>query len=433
MHSDTAISVRGLTKTYRIFSHPGDRIKQALTLGRIHFHREFTAVKEASFEVKKGATVGIIGRNGSGKSTLLQLISGILTPTAGTVEVNGRISALLELGAGFNPEFTGSENIYFQGALMGLSKSEMDSRLQDIVKFADIGEFIDQPVRTYSSGMFVRLAFAVATSVDAEIILIDEAMAVGDVAFQSRCFSRIRQLKSKGVTFLLVSHSMAQIMNNVDSALLVDRGSILMHSEDVRSVVAAYEARVRNTSASVPSASATATKFDTHTTPVDTWNSREQLSAAALSQTRRDLHENRFGTFESVIGKVVFLQNDSENSYLLPGKKTLIRFHIESSRAFSDVVLGVSIRLPGTGDLWGDNNLLAEHPVALHPGQNTIEYFFDLPISNGEYLVYCGLAAFESGNRVELDQRWPAERITVVSDRIQLGHIHAPITVRIAA
>ena len=431
MHSDIAISVKNLTKTYRIFGHPGDRIKQALTFGKMRFHREFNAVKDVSFEIKKGATVGIIGRNGSGKSTLLQLISGILTPTAGTVEVNGRISALLELGAGFNPEFTGSENIYFQGALMGLNKSEMDSRFHEIVKFAGIGEFIDQPVRTYSSGMFVRLAFAVATSVDAEIILIDEAMAVGDVAFQSRCFGRIRQLKEKGVTFLLVSHSMAQILNNADSALLVDCGSVLMHTEDVRSAVAAYEAKVRNTSREMDSSSVTLTEADTHTS--GTWSSREQLGAAALRQTRQDLHENRFGTFQSIISKVIFRQNDMENPHLRSGKETLIRFHIESSCAFSDVVLGVSIRLPGTGDLWGDNNLLAEHPVALHPGQNIIEYYFDLPISNGEYLVYCGLAAFESGNRVELDQRWPVEQITVTSDRVQIGHIHAPVTVKIAA
>jgi lipopolysaccharide transport system ATP-binding protein len=153
----------------------------------------------------------------------------------------------------------------------------------------------------------------------------------------------------------------------------------------------------------------------------------------AVGQTRQDLHENRFGTFESIISKVVFLQNNSENLCLLPGGETTIRFYIESSRSFSDVVLGVSIRLPGTGDLWGDNNLLAEHPLTLHPGQNTIEYVFDLPVSNGEYLVYCGLAAFELGNRVELDQRWPAAQIIVASDRVQIGHAYAPVTVRVAA
>ncbi|UUZ65752.1 ABC transporter ATP-binding protein [Polaromonas sp. P1-6] len=431
MRSDIAISVKNLTKTYRIFGHPGDRIKQAFTFGRMRFHREFTALKDVSFEIKKGETVGIIGRNGSGKSTLLQLICGILKPTSGSVEVNGRISALLELGAGFNPEFTGAENIYFQGALMGLSRKEMDSRFHEIAAFADIGEFIDQPVRTYSSGMFVRLAFAVATSVDAEIILIDEAMAVGDIAFQSRCFSRIRQLKNKGITFLLVSHSMAQILSNAGSSLLLDSGSLLMFDENVGSVVAAYEARVRNTlgrttSLQVPGL----TGSHKYANSIGNSSSHDQLSANALKQIRHDLHENRFGTFESIVGKVVFVQNESENLCLLPGKETTIRFHIESSRAFSDVVLGVSIRLPGTDDLWGDNNLLAEHPLALHPGHNAIEYVFNFPMSGGEYLIYCGLAAFEAGNRVELDQRWPMEKVTVISDRAQVGHVYAPVTVK---
>src|SRR3989338_8224249 len=177
---DIAISVKNLTKIYRIFGHPGDRIKQALTFGRMRFHNEFTALQDVSFEIKKGETVGIIGRNGSGKSTLLQLICGILKPTSGSVKVNGRISALLELGAGFNPEFTGRENAYFQGAVMGMTREEMDGRFDDIAAFADIGKFIDQPVRIYSSGMFVRLAFAVSVHINPDILSIDEALSVGD-------------------------------------------------------------------------------------------------------------------------------------------------------------------------------------------------------------------------------------------------------------
>jgi len=425
---DIAISVKNLTKKYRIFGHPGDRIKQALTFGRVRFHREFTALQDVSFEIKKGKTVGIIGRNGSGKSTLLQLICGILKPTSGTVQVNGRISALLELGAGFNPEFTGRENVYFQGVVIGLTKEEMDARFEDIAAFADIGEFIDQPVRTYSSGMFARLAFAVASSVDAEIILIDETMAVGDIAFQSRCFSRILQLKNKGTTFLLVSHSTAQILSNADSALLLDSGSVVMYDENVKSVIAAYEAKIRNSSRVV---TVTSTPEPAHMAGNSC--AHQELSAKALTQTRHDLHESRFGTFEAIIRKIVIVQDESENICLLPGKETVIRFYIESSRAFSDVVLGISIRLPGTGDLWGDNNLLAEHPLALHAGQNLIEYVFDFPMSNGKYLVYCGLAAFELNNRLELDQRWPVEQVTVISDRAQVGHIHAPITVKTTA
>ncbi len=191
---DIAISARNLTKTYRLFGHPGDRIKQFFSLGLKRYHREFTALKDVSFDITKGETIGIVGRNGSGKSTLLQVICGILKPSAGTVRVNGRTSALLELGAGFNPEFTGRENVHFQGSLMGLSRKAIGERFDHITAFADIGDYIDQPVRTYSSGMFVRLAFAVATDTAPEIFVVDEALAVGDLAFQSKCFSRIREM-----------------------------------------------------------------------------------------------------------------------------------------------------------------------------------------------------------------------------------------------
>ena len=227
MRSDIAISVKDLTKTYRIFGHPGDRIKHALTFGRKRFHTEFTALKNVSFEIKKGETVGIIGRNGSGKSTLLQLICGILKPTSGSVEVHGRISALLELGAGFNPEFTGRENVYFQGAVTGLSKEEMSLRFDDIAAFADIKEFIDQPVRTYSSGMFLRLAFSVAVHVEPDILIVDEALAVGDAFFQKRCHERIRQMQSSGLTVIMVSHDHELVRNLTSRALLLGQGAVV--------------------------------------------------------------------------------------------------------------------------------------------------------------------------------------------------------------
>lgn len=223
---DIAISVRNLTKTYRLFGHPGDRVKQFLSLGLKQYHREFTALKDISFDIKKGETVGIIGRNGSGKSTLLQLICGILKPTSGTVIVNGRVSALLELGAGFNPEFTGRENVYFQGALMGFTKAQMDEKFDEIATFADIGEFIDQPVRTYSSGMFVRLAFSMAIHVAPDILLIDEALGVGDAEFQERSLSRMRSLKERGLTILFVSHSITTVRNFCQRVLWLDKGEI---------------------------------------------------------------------------------------------------------------------------------------------------------------------------------------------------------------
>lgn len=226
MCSDIAISVKNLTKTYRIFGHPGDRIKQFFSLGLKQYHREFTALNDATFEIHKGETVGIIGRNGAGKSTLLQTICGITKPTSGIVKVKGRISALLELGAGFNPEFTGRENVYFQGAVMNLSREDMNARLANIIDFAGISEFIDQPVRTYSSGMYVRLAFSVAAHIEPDILVIDEALGVGDAEFQERSISRMKTMQRNGATIIFVSHSIPSIRNFCQRVIWLERGEV---------------------------------------------------------------------------------------------------------------------------------------------------------------------------------------------------------------
>ncbi|MCL2336165.1 MAG: ABC transporter ATP-binding protein [Firmicutes bacterium] len=232
---DIAIRVSNLSKCYHIYDRSQDRLKQYIVprLQRLarqqprNYFREFWALRDVSFEVKKGETVGIVGRNGSGKSTLLQLICGTLTPTVGAVETNGRIAALLELGSGFNPEFTGRENVYMNGAVIGLSKEEIDARFDDIAAFADIGEFIEQPVKMYSSGMVVRLAFAVASNVDPEILIVDEALSVGDELFQRKCFSRIEDIRNKGATILFVSHSGAAIVELCNQAMLLEYGEKL--------------------------------------------------------------------------------------------------------------------------------------------------------------------------------------------------------------
>lgn len=219
---DIAIAVRGLSKSYRLFNHPGDRIKQFFSFGMKQYHREFTAIEDVSFEIKKGETIGIIGRNGSGKSTLLQLLCRILKPSAGTVQVNGRVCALLELGAGFNPEFTGRENVYFQGALMGFTKTQMDARFDDIASFADIGEFIDQPVRSYSSGMFVKLAFSTIAYANADVLIIDEALSVGDAVFSQKCMRYFEEFRKRG-TLILVSHDLGTITALCDRALWLEK------------------------------------------------------------------------------------------------------------------------------------------------------------------------------------------------------------------
>lgn len=227
MSCDIAIRVDALSKCYHVYANPQDRLKQAVWRGRRTYYREFWALHKVSFDVGRGETVGIIGRNGCGKSTLLQMICGTLTPTDGSVYVNGRIAALLELGAGFNPEFSGRENVYMNAALLGLSRAEIEARYKDIVAFSEIDSFMDQPVKTYSSGMFVRLAFAVAVHSDPEILVVDEALAVGDAPFQAKCMSRMRQLMESGVTVLFVSHDIGAVKTLCRRAVLLDHGKML--------------------------------------------------------------------------------------------------------------------------------------------------------------------------------------------------------------
>ncbi|MBI5184934.1 MAG: ABC transporter ATP-binding protein [Nitrospinae bacterium] len=222
---DLAISVRNVSRSYMLFNRPQDRLKHAIWRGRKKFYHDFWALKNVSFDVKKGESVGIIGRNGSGKSTLLQIITGILPPTEGEVLIRGRVVALLELGSGFNPDFTGRENIYLNGKIVGLSEKEMDERYEDIIAFADIGEFIDQPVKTYSSGMVVRLAFSVLAHVDPDVLIIDEALAVGDLAFQLKCTVHIKKLIDKGATLLFVSHDSYAVKNLCKRALWLHEGT----------------------------------------------------------------------------------------------------------------------------------------------------------------------------------------------------------------
>ena len=226
MHN-TAIKVSHLTKVYKLYDKPIDRLKESLHPFKKSYHKDFYALNDVSFEIKKGETVGIIGKNGAGKSTLLKIITGVLTPSSGHVHVNGRIASLLELGAGFNPEYTGLENIYLQGTLMGYSHSEMEAKVDEILIFADIGDFVYQPVKMYSSGMFARLAFAIAINVNPDILIVDEALSVGDAAFQLKCFAKMQKLRTDGTTILFVSHDTYSVRTLCTNALWINKGCLM--------------------------------------------------------------------------------------------------------------------------------------------------------------------------------------------------------------
>lgn len=242
---ESRIRANNISKCFRLYNDPMSRLKEAFWRGRRSFHQEFWALRDITMSIDEGSTVGVIGRNGSGKSTLLQLIAGILTPTSGEFTVQGRIAALLELGSGFDPEFTGRENVFMNGSILGLTRKEMAARFEDIEKFAEIGTFIDQPVKLYSSGMFVRLAFATAINVDPDILLVDEALAVGDVVFQHRCMSKIREIQQSGKTIFFVSHDISAVQKLCTKAILLEQGRIVCMGEP-EEVIEAYNKIIWN-------------------------------------------------------------------------------------------------------------------------------------------------------------------------------------------
>jgi lipopolysaccharide transport system ATP-binding protein len=412
---DVAISVRNLTKTYRLFSHPGDRIKQFFSLGLKRYHRGFTALNDVSFDIKKGETVGIIGRNGSGKSTLLQLVCGILKPTSGTVHVNGRISALLELGAGFNPEFTGRENVYFQGALLGFTAAQMDERFDEIAAFADIGEFIDQPVRTYSSGMYVRLAFAAAIHVDPEILVVDEALAVGDRAFQAKCFQRIATLRESGGVILIVTHALEQVAHFCDRALLLDEGRFLADGETAPTLEL-YLERLREITQESPH-------------PVDLHLSRASFAGDILpSHPCYNPDETRWGDRMATIYNARITQSGRENPVTLsPGIAVDLRYCVRFHADIEHPIYGLVIKSIAGAILFTINSrqLPGASTVPAQKMNDDIEISFTFHpfLECGEYLLSMGVAGDTPTGIQPHDRRYDSLRIHIANPISPTGDI----------
>lgn len=297
---ELAIRVEDVSKVYRLYNRPSERLFDALGLAGKGRFKEHRALDHVTFDVKKGETVGIIGTNGSGKSTILKIITGVLSPTSGEVEIDGRISALLELGAGFNMEYTGIENVYLNGMMMGFSREEMDARLDDILKFADIGEFVNQPCKTYSSGMFVRLAFAVAINIDPEILIVDEALSVGDVFFQAKCYKKFEDFKAEGKTIIFVSHDISSVAKYCDRVILLNKG-VKLSEGNPKDTINLYKKVLLNQSQNIASGQVLADAKENGTKKL--WKSNYELNPQV----------NEYGTGEAEI--IDFAVIDEYGSY----------------------------------------------------------------------------------------------------------------------
>lgn len=394
MSSDVAISVRGVGKTFRLYKRPQDRLLQRFS--RKPLFQEFHALSDISFDVARGETVGIIGRNGSGKSTLLQLICGTLTPTHGEIHVNGRVAALLELGAGFNPEFTGRENVYLNAAILGLTKQQIDRRLDDIFAFAEIGEFIDQPVKTYSSGMYVRLAFAVIAHVDADILIIDEALAVGDALFTQKCMRFLRRFREHG-TILFVSHDSAAVTNLCQRAVWLQQGAIAQQGP-AKEVSEAYLASLFESN-NVRSAHATTTA----TVKPEMWVDQRQAFVNG-SNLRNDLEVFRFNPDTEGFGmrhatiRDVYLEDEhgQRMAWVVGGEIATLTIVVECHHDLDRPIVGFYVKDRLGQTLFGDNTYLsyAETPVPGNAGGLiTARFRFPMPwLPVGDYSIAVAVA-----------------------------------------
>ena len=443
MCSDLAIKVENLGKCYAIYEQPRDRLKQ-FVLPRLNkllnkqskkYYREFWALNNVSFEVKKGETLGIIGRNGSGKSTLLQMICGTLTPTTGGVVTHGRIAALLELGSGFNPEFTGRENVYLNGVILGLSRIEIDRRLDDIIQFADIGEFIDQPVKTYSSGMVVRLAFAVIAHVNADILVIDEALAVGDAVFTQKCMRFIRRFQENG-SLIFVSHDTASVQNLCKSGIWLKNGKI-EQAGTAKSVSQAYLQftlqEIYGDESKLASIAPTSTTDEDDAEEIimdNDFSSAIKYGAVALVRDNIDAAKGWKTGKAEIVSITLNRLSPGPEGIFEGGDRVRIIVRAKAHESLQNPILGFLVRDRLGQDLFGENTLpfTDRVPMPIAAG-TTFEGLFDfrLPmLPNGQYAVMTSIADGNLHDNVQHHWMHDALIINVSSSKIRWGLIGIP-------
>lgn len=416
--AEHAIEVKNVTKIYKLYEKPIDRLKESLSPSHKSYHKDFHALNGISFTVEKGQTVGIIGTNGSGKSTILKIITGVLTPTSGEVSVDGKISALLELGAGFNSDYTGIENIYMNGTMMGYSRKEMDEKLQDILDFADIGDFVYQPVKSYSSGMFVRLAFALAINVEPEILIVDEALSVGDVFFQSKCYRRMEEIRKSGSTILMVTHDMGSIIKYCDKVVLLNQGEFVAEGPAGK-MVDLYKKILAGQFETPEEEVKEAGRKDFSgeaASPVETALMKEKLT---INANRTEYGDGRAEIFDLGLldarGNVTNLLLKGESFTI----KERIRFHAELEAP----IFTYTIKDKKGTDLTGTNTLFEGTQIQPVKRGDVYEVSFTqrMTLQGGEYLLSMSCTGFEGGEHVVYHRLYDVANLTVISNKNTVG------------
>ena len=415
---DIAINVEHLNKMYKLYDHQKDRVRDALGLTRKKLYREHFALHDVSLSVRKGETVGIIGTNGSGKSTMLKIITGVLNPTSGNVEINGRISALLELGAGFNMEFTGIENIYLNGTMIGFSKAEIDEKLQDILDFADIGDFVYQQVKTYSSGMFVRLAFAVAINIDPEILIVDEALSVGDVFFQNKCYHKFEEFKKAGKTILFVSHDLSSISKYCDRVVLLDRGKKIGEGAP-KEIIDMYKKVLVH-------------QFDPNTDDSKSLNRNPRdysgdQGGKKLWKDRMTLNPSAdsYGNGLADIVDFCCIDNSGEiTNTIIKGDSFSIRVKCLFHEKISEPIIAVSFKNRMGVEITGTNTMFEKISTG-EPEKGdilTATFTQDMSLQGGEYLISLGLVGYRDGEFTVYNRMYDIFSINCISSKDTTGY-----------
>ncbi len=409
--SEPVITVKNLNKVYKLYRKPSDRLRDALGLTRKTLYTELHALRDVSFTINRGETVGIIGTNGSGKSTILKIITGVVTPTSGEVIVDGRISALLELGAGFNQEYTGIENIYLNGTMMGFTREEIDARMDGILKFADIGDFVNQPVKTYSSGMFVRLAFALAINIDPEILIVDEALSVGDVFFQAKCYHKFEEFKSQGKTILFVSHDLSSISKYCDRVILLNKGDKVDEGEPKR-IVDLYKRLLVD-------------HGEEGEAPEKTGIEKEKLNADTLE----------YGESQARITKITIRDSSGlETNTLQKGEPFSVAVRVRFYQRVQDPIVAFTIKNARGTELAGTNTMYEDSPLGVKEAGDEAEVTFtqNMDLQGGDYLLSFGCTGYHEGDFRVFHRLYDAVSITVVSAKNTVGFFDMNSEVHVA-